>query len=407
MKILIITAGRYPVPAVKGGAVATLIEHLVKGNSKNSCCDMEVTSPYDACAVSEAKNYKNCRFRFIKTPLFLRMLDNCIYKVATVVFPKRNLISLKSLFTFLWFVWRNAGILRRENYDCVIIENTARLFWCMKLFGNYKKYDGKVYYHLHNEPKKMGGCRENVLQCKKILCISEYIAQSIVSEKSALRFQDTSRISVLRNCVDTEHFKPYNRNKIMSYRNELGFAESDRVIVFSGRIDREKGIREVLLAIKHVQTPNVKLLVVGSSFYGMKVRSPFEEEILQMIDELGDKVKFTGFLPHCKMPLVYNSSEIAVLPSMWEEPAGLTIIEAMACAIPVITTNSGGIPEYIDNESAVMLERDEKIVYSIAEKIDMLLSDRGLAKTMGANGRVRVQKQFNSAEYIKKFVTVL
>ena len=68
MKVLIITAGRYPVPAVKGGAVSNLVEHLIESNSIDKEVDLYVTSPYDSKAKEKAENYKNCTFKFIRIP---------------------------------------------------------------------------------------------------------------------------------------------------------------------------------------------------------------------------------------------------------------------------------------------------------------------------------------------------
>ena len=69
------------------------------------------------------------------------------------------------------------------------------------------------------------------------------------------------------------------------------------------------------------------------------------------------------------MPSIYQLSNIAVLPSMWDEPAGMTMVEAVASGLPLITTNSGGIPEYIPNKLAVILNRDDKLVENITENI--------------------------------------
>ena len=62
------------------------------------------------------------------------------------------------------------------------------------------------------------------------------------------------------------------------------------------------------------------------------------------------------------MPSIYQLGNIAVLPSMWEEPAGMTMVEAVVSGLPLITTNSGGIPEYISDDVAVLLDRDENLV---------------------------------------------
>ena len=69
-------------------------------------------------------------------------MENVLYNIFKVIFPKKNLISIKSICSFSWFILKNAVVLKKNEFDCVIVENTARLFWCFKLFGNRKKYNG-------------------------------------------------------------------------------------------------------------------------------------------------------------------------------------------------------------------------------------------------------------------------
>lgn len=341
MKLLIISAGRYPIPAVNGGAVSTLIEHLANGNEKKKLFDLEIASPYDMKAYNKSKKYKNCKYIYIKTPRILNILEEFLYSFLTIIFPHENLTSIKSIFSFMWFVWINAINLKKNDYDYIMFENTARLYWSLKLFNNKEKYKNKVIYHLHNEPKKLGGCRNEILNSAKIICISNYIRNSITNSKSILNFKDRNKTFILNNCVDINLFKPFSKEIKLKIRKEFGIKEDENVIVFSGRIDKEKGIKELLNAISKVKTPRIKLLIAGSSFYGMNVKSSFEEEIINMVKTINNNIIFTGFVSYEDMPKVYNSADIAVLPSMWEEPAGLTIIESMACGIPVITTVSG------------------------------------------------------------------
>lgn len=87
---------------------------------------------------------------------------------------------------------------------------------------------------------------------------------------------------------------------------------------------------------------------------------------------------------------------------MWEEPAGLTMVEAMACGTPVITTKSGGIPEYVA-DAGIVLERNENLSREIASSIDLLLEDRDLYQTLRNKGIERVRKNFDSSDYIDKF----
>lgn len=341
MKVLIISDGRFPVPAVNGGAVSTLIEHLANGNEKKKLLELEITSPYNENAYNKSKKYKHCRYIYIKIPKILNELENILYKFLIMLFPNKNLTSVKSIFSFVWFVWKNAILLRKSNYDYIVFENTARLYWCLKLFNNRNRYKNKIIYHLHNEPKKLGGCRKEILQSDKIICISNYIKNSIIDERSILNFKHKERVFILKNCVDTKLFKPFTKEMKLEIRKKWGIQSNENVIVFSGRIDQEKGIKELLLAINKVKTSEIKLLIAGTSFYGMNVKSVYEEKIINLAKSIKDKIIFTGFVQYKDMPEIYNMADIAVLPSMWEEPAGLTIIEAMACGIPVITTISG------------------------------------------------------------------
>ena len=91
---------------------------------------------------------------------------------------------------------------------------------------------------------------------------------------------------------------------------------------------------------------------------------------------------------------------------MWDEPAGLTMIESLACGTPVITTRSGGIPEYV-GDGAVVLERVDNLPYEIANNIDSLLSDKELYYKYATKGLERVRSHFSSDGYVEMFVQAI
>ncbi len=407
MKLLIISAGRYPIPAVKGGAVSTLIENIVDSNSKSKCFDLEIVSPYDMEAEKKAKKYNHCVIHYVKTPVFVNFFDKVVYKVASTIFQKRNIIEFKTIGSFIWFTYCVSKILVSKSYDAVIIENTARLFWCMRLYGNAKKYNGKYYYHLHNEPKKLGGCKNIIISSKKILCISDYIARKIKDKNDSKLYSESIETAVFMNCINTEIFRPYDESVKVRLKKEFGYSEEEKIVVFVGRIDKEKGIKETLEAIKMIKDASIKLLVVGSAFYGMEVKSAFEKEIVETVSKMKDRVRFTGFIPYHRLPEIYNIADIAVLPSIWDEPAGLTMIEALSCGVPLITTVTGGIPEYVNKDSAVLISKDDKLIENIAHKIEWLIKNPSLRQEMGKIGRNHVVKCFSSDDYAKKLFNIL
>lgn len=72
--------------------------------------------------------------------------------------------------------------------------------------------------------------------------------------------------------------------------------------------------------------------------------------IRRLAESMKDRILFTGYINNEELPYMYNLANVAVLLSIWDEPAGLTMIEALSCGIPFISTYSGGIPEYIGGE---------------------------------------------------------
>jgi glycosyltransferase involved in cell wall biosynthesis len=93
-------------------------------------------------------------------------------------------------------------------------------------------------------------------------------------------------------------------------------------------------------------------------------------------------------------------ADIAVVPSKWEEPFGLTVVEAMAAGLPLITTQSGGIPE-ICNKTAIIVER-ENLVDNLATAIRDLYQHPEKRKTIGQAGLMR-SKYFDKERFAKDF----
>lgn len=119
----------------------------------------------------------------------------------------------------------------------------------------------------------------------------------------------------------------------------------------------------------------------------MSAKTDYQIEVEQLVNDLNEKVIFTGFVNYNEIYKFYSIADIAVLPSVWNDPAPLTIIESLVSGLPIITTNSGGIPEYATNGSAVIIPRDSNIINNLAIKIDELLSDENKLLEMSKSGK--------------------
>ena len=186
-------------------------------------------------------------------------------------------------------------------------------------------------------------------------------------------------------------------------RKKYGLSTTDKILIFVGRLSVEKGIDKLLEAVQLIKNTNVKVLIVGSIIYNTSIVDDYQNKLRKLAEAIKDNVIFTGYVAHEELPKVYSSADIAVLPSMWNEPAGLTMLEAMACGIPVITTEAGGIPEYL-TDSAILLRRDNDLPKNIAKAIDDLLNDSEKYKAYRIKGINRINQKFTASEYLKNFI---
>ena len=209
----------------------------------------------------------------------------------------------------------------------------------------------------------------------RIICVSDYITKSIKSINS----HDTKCVTVY-NGIDLTAF---SKNHVNISREEIGLDDHDFVIVYSGRINPDKGIKELTKAInKLTDYPQIKLMALGSTFYG---GNTYDDH------------------PYA-LPSYLKLADLAVVPSMWEEAFGLTVLEAMATGLPLITTRSGGIPE-ICEDIAYIVERNN-IVENLTEAI-VSLYNHPETRTRMSDSSVNRAQQFSKEKYAENFFKAL
>ena len=402
MKVLILTAdsnGAYPVPATKGGAVATLIEYLVEGNNEREQCKLEVVSYYEERAYEKSKQYPHVRFTWVRIPKIVTLLDRMAFNFIRIMKKDEKAVSFKTPFSLLYYIHNSRKIIKFTDADKIVIENNIPLALCFK----NTKYKGQWYYHL---PRIDAKSRDVMQRTTKFLCVSQFVANEICSEKSAIGKVPSNKVEILYNCIDTDLFRPIKKDnqRIIELRTRYGLQEEDRVLIFTGRLTEEKGADVLLTAMKKLPN-NVKALIVGSFHYNAEVKSDYQNKLHKMAEDLGKRVNFTGYVQHDDLPYLYNLADIAILPSIWDEPAGLTNLEAMACGTPIITTNAGGIPEYIGEGTAY--KRDDNLVNNVVKEVNRLLEDSQYYQNKSYSGRQLVEQKFNKNIYIDNLVKCL
>ena len=148
-------------------------------------------------------------------------------------------------------------------------------------------------------------------------------------------------------------------------------------------------------------------MIVGSALNKYKSKTKFECEIENLItNDIRDRIIFTGFVDYSEIYKYYKIADIVILPSIIEDSAPLTIIEALSCGVPIITTDSGGIPEYAVNNSAIILPRNDELVYNITKSIDKLLNDENLINQLSYQTKM-VSKELTSAKFYQNFIDIM
>lgn len=420
-RVAVITSGYLPVPNVLGGAVEALDMMMVRENEKTPNFEFTVFSSW-APGVDEIVRdgaFQHTDFRFIKTPMLVKAADRCIYWAAKYILRKKKLMSYRYIAQRLWYIRKVAKALSKDDasgktpFDKVMIENHATLFMTMQKYGNAERYADKVYYHLHNEVTNDFGCKHEIAQVKKVLGVSNYIVETLdrfLREHGESGLKPEQK-AVWRNGVDISRFgSDEAKCKAKDFRTQYGINDDDIVFLFSGRLTPEKGAEELLEAFTQVvdQVPNAKLVVAGAFFFNSNIKSPFEQKLHDLASQpqVEGEIVFTGFVDYNDMPALYEMTDICVLPSIWDDPAPLAVIESLVSGKPLITTRSGGIPEYANDDCAIILERDNQLVDHLAQAM-VELADNPVSRDTMIRVETGIRNQLSTSQYENQLVNLL
>ena len=158
---------------------------------------------------------------------------------------------------------------------------------------------------------------------------------SALGDKAVALGADRARVAVVSNGVDTSLFRVRDQ---ASARAALGWNAAGRMILYCGRIARDKGIFELLVAFAQIADaePDLSLVLLGEG--------PVRAEAEAIARPLGDRVRFLGARPLAEVPIWMAASSLLTLPS-YNEGSPNVVREALACGRPVVATSVGGIPE--------------------------------------------------------------
>lgn len=285
-----------------------------------------------------------------------------------------------------------ARIIKKSNVDIIHTHNPAPHFYGA-LAGFLTGVPVLNTKHGRNYPgsrKKVFLNRLSTVLTSKVVPVSHEAADVCRSIEKI----HEKKIHPIWNGVDVGTFSPGNGDKRLLAT--LGMSQDDQVVGIVARLSPEKNHSCLLRAFAKVKNDleGGRLLVVGDGV----LRGQLESEAKSL--GIGDRVVFAG--SRHDVPGLLRECDIFALSSK-TEGLPLTVLEAMACGLPVVATDVGGISEAVlDGETGFLVSSDDCI--AMGSSLKALLKDAVLRRKMGAAGRKRVEKYFDSRMTAQRYV---
>lgn len=359
MNLTVIMPPTASMPLVSGGGVERLCELFLRENEMSDApLDITVISRYDEASEAISDKYAHTKFLYVRIPRSEPPSNAVISKLTGKNLRHDYLTGVKRL-------------LGTVKSDEIMLEN------CYEYAESIAKKT-KLKPILHAHSRFFGSDRKNwkkgLRYIKKFVFVSDFL------KNAAIRCGVPESLScVLHNCVDSNEFDAARFTDIRkTKREQYSLSDDDILVIFVGRLTPEKGALELVKAISHSEYKDskLKLLIIGSAQYGINIHDDYRTEL--EVAAAKNRVIFIGSVKSASTARFLSRADIAVIPSVFDEPAGLPVLEALSCGLPIIVTDSGGIPEYtkgLGSPAVTEVKRGIGLVGSLTKAVDSIAAE--------------------------------
>lgn len=362
IKVAMIAPESFPVPPVRGGAVESVIYQVAGFLGSNislsvlSVADTTLPLTHVEGNVEYLHVQREGTLWREKVPLRLAKLP---FKLPLRCYRSSYISAILSKLETL-------------DPDIVHIHNSPLYV----LFIKDRFPEMKVILHMHNRHLVRMNRKLATVIAKKadiLAGVSQYIVKDILS---VFPWAST-KCRCLYNGVDINIFKPKWEIDIQKKRNQLGIEKSASVLLFAGRITKQKGIHVLLEALSRDFPPGWSLVVAGSSWFGEQKTNKYMRQIKKLAATIQNPIVFTGYVQHSEMPVLLAIADVAILPSIGEEAFPLIALETASVGTPILCNSIGGAAEsVIDNKTGFVnkdispegLQQKLQAVYSLSKE---------------------------------------
>ena len=200
--------------------------------------------------------------------------------------------------------------------------------------------------------------------------------------------------TMIANGVDPNRFGPGPS----PIRSRLGIGADETIILLARRLVEKNGVTWFAKALGPLKDRAFRVVVAGEGAERAGMEAILSE------NGMLDRTIFLGSVANTAMPDLYRAADLSVLPSL-AEATSIAGLEAMACALPLVGTNVGGIPTIIEDKTTGFLVPPRE-PEAMAVALGLLISDADLRRRMGAAARAKVEREFTWPVIVRKTVDV-
>ena len=235
--------------------------------------------------------------------------------------------------------------------------------------------------------------KQAIETASKIIAVSHGMKTDIETEYPDV---NPKKIEVIHNGIDPAVYKPtYDPAVLAKYGVEL----DKPIVLFVGRITRQKGLPHLLAALNEIN-PSSQSVLVASSPDDVQIQQEVQDRIAESKSRNKQNIVWIdSHVPLHELLVLYTAATVFVCPSIYE-PLGIVNLEAMACETAVVASSVGGIPEVVsDQVTGLLVDYDphntDEFERNLALRINELLDNASLAREMGRRARDHVTNNFD------------
>lgn len=381
IKLAFVGLDSFPIPAIRGGAMEAGVTRMMDMNEKFQEMEFFILSKADEGLKEVEKNYKCSKIIQIEPNriyCFIGYVHRILRKLSghrlPIKTPYMNVVNRQLI---------------RGDYDIVMFCTSNDYVAQIS-----KKVKSKIVYRVVSDylTKESYG-----IETIKDRVDKYYTFNYIKRRMMAMLDLPEDKFWGANNSIDISIPDENTRKEIRrDIRKKLKIEENEIVLIYVGRLSKEKGPLELISAVK--QVPNCKLIVVGGENFNSDKQTDYVNELHKEAEECGARVIFTGYLPAPEARKYMYAADVASVPSICNEAASSALLEFRVSMLPTVASNMGGMKDNA-GENVLWVEYDVNYIDGLAGAIKRLVDDKALRESLSQVARVGLENRTREYSY--------